>query len=123
MPITNFLSCTDVLDEFESLSPQQRYHAKTYVTDLTAVSNKTVTGMAREILPAKGNYTLNKFLTEYDRDKEQFNHERLEELQNHGETRWSQDDYIIHDDTINQKAGDFIPSVGRFYDHAEGDTV
>ena len=30
MPITNFLSCTEVLNEFESLSPTQRYHAKTY---------------------------------------------------------------------------------------------
>jgi hypothetical protein len=51
MPITNFLSCTEVLDGFESLSPTQRYHAKTYVTGLVAASNKTVTGIAREVLP------------------------------------------------------------------------
>lgn len=30
---------------------------------------------------------LNKFLTEDDRDEQQFNYERLEELQKHGETR------------------------------------
>jgi hypothetical protein len=54
MPITDFLSCTDVLDEFESLSPPQRHHAKTYVTGLVAASNKTVTGIAREVLPARG---------------------------------------------------------------------
>jgi hypothetical protein len=52
MPITNFLSCTEVLDGFESLSPAQRYHAKTYVTGLVAGRNKTVTGIAREVLPA-----------------------------------------------------------------------
>ena len=34
------------------------------------------------------------------------NHERLEELKKHGETCWSQDGYIILDDTINEKAGD-----------------
>ena len=123
MPITNFLSCTEILDGFESLSPAQHYHAKTYVTGLVAGRNKTVTGIAREVLPAKSDRTLNKFLTEYDWDKEQLNHERLEELQRHGETRWSQDGYVILDDTINQKSGDEVPGVGRFYDHAEGDTV
>jgi len=55
--------------------------------------------------------------------QQQFNHERLEELQNHGETRWSKDGYIILDDTVTEKAGDEVPGVGRFYDHAEGDTV
>ena len=123
MPITDFLSCTQVLDKFESLSPPQRRHAKTYVTGLVAASNKTVTGIAREVLPANSDRALNKFLTEYDWDEKQFNHERLEELQKHGETRWSQDGYIILDDTISEKAGDEIPGVGRFYDHAEGDTV
>jgi hypothetical protein len=123
MPITDFLSCTRILDEFESLSSPQRHHAKTYVTGLVAASNKTVTGIAREVLPANSDRALNKFLTEYDWDEEQFNHERLEKLQQHGETRWSQDGYIILDDTITEKAGDEIPGVGHFYDHAEGDTV
>ena len=101
MPITDFLSCTEVLDGFESLSPTQRYHAKTYVTGLVAASNKTVTGIAREVLPAKSDRALNKFPTEYDCDEEQLNHERLEELQRRGETRWSQDGYAILNDTIN----------------------
>ncbi len=123
MPITDFLSCTHVFDEFESLSPAHRHHAKTYATGLVAASNKTVAGIAREVLPAQGKRALNKFLTEYDWDEQQFNHERLEELQNHGETRWSKDGYIILDDTITEKAGDEVPGVGHFYDHAEGDTV
>ena len=123
MPITDFLSCTRVFDEFESLSPAQRHHAKTYATGLVAASNKTVAGIAREVLPAGDKRALNKFLTEYNWDEQQFNHERLEELQKHGETRWSKDGYIILDDTITEKAGDDVPGVGHFYDHAEGDTV
>ena len=123
MPITDFLSCTRVFDEFESLSPAQRHHAKTYVTGLVAASNKTVAGIAREVLPAQSKRALNKFLTEYNWDEQEFNHERLEELQKHGETRWSKNGYIILDDTITEKAGDEVPGVGRFYDHAEGDTV
>ena len=54
MPITDILSCTRVFDELESLSPAQRHHAETYVTGLVAASNKTVAGIAREVLPAKG---------------------------------------------------------------------
>lgn len=105
MPITNFLSCTGPLDEFESLSLHQRYHAKTYISGLVTTSNKTVTGIAGEVLLAKGKRALNKFLTEYDWNEDQFNHERLDELQKHGETRWSQDGYIILDDTITGKPG------------------
>jgi SRSO17 transposase len=123
MPITDFLSCTHAFDEFDSLSPAQRRHAKTYATGLVAASNKTVAGIAREVIPASGKRALNKFLTEYDWDEQQFNHERLEKLQKHGETRWSTNGYIILDDTITEKAGDEVPGVGRFYDHAENDTV
>ena len=87
LPITDFLSCTDPLDEFDSLSSHQIQHAKTYVTGLAAGRSKTLTGVAREDLPAGSDRALNKFLTEYDWDADQLNHERLEELQKHGETR------------------------------------
>ena len=36
LPITDFLSCTDPLDEFDSLSYHQTHHARTYVTGLAA---------------------------------------------------------------------------------------
>jgi len=123
LPITDFLSCTGPIDEFESLSSEQQHHAKTYTTGLVAVSNKTVAEIAREILPAQSKRAVNKFLTQYDWDEDQVNHERLEELQNHGETRWSQDSYIILDDSVTDKTGKELPSVGRFYDHAEGESV
>jgi len=105
MPITDLLSCVRVFDKFESLSPAQRHHAKTYATGLVA-GNKTVAGIAREVIPAKSKQALNKFLTEYDWHEQEFNHEGLEELQKHGETRWSKNGYIILDDTITEKAGD-----------------
>ena len=66
LPITDFLSCTDPLDEFDSLSYHQTHHAKTYVKGLTGGRSKTVTGIAREVFPAQGEQALNKFLTEYD---------------------------------------------------------
>jgi hypothetical protein len=74
MPITEFLPCTRVFDELKSLSPTQRHHAKTYATGLVTVGNKTVAGIAREVLPAKGKRALNKFLTECNWDGQQFNH-------------------------------------------------
>ena len=123
LPITDFLSCTDPLDEFNSLSYHQTHHAKTYVTGLAAASSKTVTGIAREVLPAQSDRALNKFLTEYDWDEKKMNHERLEELQKHGETRWSQDGYIVIDDSVNQRTGEELPGAGKFYDHTEGKPV
>ena len=97
--------------------------AKTYVTGLTAARSKTVTGIAREVLPAGSDRALNKFLTEYDWDEDQLNHERLEELQQHGETRWSQDGYIVIDDSVFQRTGKELPGAGKFYDHTEGEPV
>jgi hypothetical protein len=38
MPIAEFLSCTDLIDDFECFSYQQKHHAKTYVTGLIASS-------------------------------------------------------------------------------------
>jgi len=123
LPITNHLSCTEILDEFESLSYHQTHHAKSYVTGLAAASSKTCEGIAREVLPANSERALNKFLTEYDWDEQQLNHERLEKLQEDGETRWSQDGNIVIDDSVNQRTGEELPGVGRFYDHSEGETV
>jgi len=123
LPITDFLSCTDPLDGFDSLSYHQTQHAKTYVTGLAAASSKTVTGIAREVLPAGSDRALNKFITEYDWDEDQLNHERLEELQNHGETRWSKDGYIVIDDSVIQRTGKELPGADRFYDHSEGELV
>lgn len=70
MPITNFLSCTDDSMSSSRCHRPSNITRKTYVTGLGAVSNKTMTGIAREVLPAKSKRALNKFLTEYDWDEE-----------------------------------------------------
>ena len=123
MTIITVLMCTVSLHDFDSLSYHQTNHAKAYVTGLVAARNKTVSGIAREVLPANSERALNKFLSKYNWNENELNHERLEELQKHGETRWAQDGYIIIDDTVTEKAGDDVPGVDYFYDHAEGDTI
>jgi hypothetical protein len=60
LPITDFPSCTDPLDEFDSLSYYQTRHAKKYVTGFAAARSKTVAGIAREVLPAQGERALDK---------------------------------------------------------------
>ncbi len=45
---------------------------------LFAASNMSVAGIAREVFPARNKRALDKFLTEYDWDEQEFNHERLE---------------------------------------------
>ena len=66
LPITDILSCTDPLDEFDSLSYHQTHHAKTYVTGLAAGRSKNVTGIAREVLHAQSERAFSKFITECD---------------------------------------------------------
>jgi hypothetical protein len=98
-----------VFDELDSLSPAQLCHAQTYATGLVAASNKTVAGIARQVLPANGNRALNKFITEYDRDVDQSNRERFEE---HGETRWSKDGYIPSPTRSLRNPGTMSPESG-----------
>ncbi|HET7322703.1 MAG TPA: IS701 family transposase [Halococcus sp.] len=123
MPITDFLSCTDLIDDFGCFSYQQKHHAKTYVTGLIASGNKTVEGISKRVLQSKSERALNKFLNQYDWDEERLNRERLSALQQRNETRWSKDGVVILDDSVTHRTGDQLPNAGWFYDHAENDTV
>jgi len=123
LPITDNLSCTEPLENFTSLSHHQTQHAKSYVSGLIAASNKTIDDISRHVMPSTGERALNKFLGEYDWDEKRLNLERLAELQDHNETRWSKDGYAVIDDTFTEKTGNETPNVGRFYDHAEGDYI
>jgi hypothetical protein len=69
------------------------------------------------MLPAKSERALNKFLTEYDRDENQLNKERLELLQQTDDTRWSSEGVVIINDTFTHKTGENIPDAGKFYNH------
>jgi len=42
MPITEFLSCTDLIDEFGCFLHQQKHPAKTYVTGLIASGGRII---------------------------------------------------------------------------------
>ena len=102
LPLTSFLSCTAPIDELECFSTRQRHHAK------------TVDGISTHLLPAKSERALNKFLTEYDWDQDQLNKERLELLQQVGDTKWSSEGVVIIDDTFTHKSGEHIPNAGKF---------
>lgn len=121
MPITNFLSCTEPLEHFDSLSYHHTNHAKAYVSGLLAGTNKTIEGIANHVMPSASERALNKFLGEYDWDEDQLNLERLEELQQYPDTRWAQQGTVVIDDSFTEKTGEEIPNAGRFYDHADGD--
>jgi hypothetical protein len=89
------LSCTEPIDQLECFSTRQKHHAKTYVTGLVAGRNKTVQDISNNVLPAKSERTLNKFLTEYDWDENHLNRKRLELLQQANDTKWSSDGVVI----------------------------
>jgi hypothetical protein len=74
-------------------------------------------------LSSRGERALNNFLSEYNWDESRLNHERLDLLQKHGDNRWTQDRFVILDDSLTEKTGEDIPGVGTFFDHAEGDYV
>ncbi len=79
LPIRGF-SCTDQLDELDSLPYDRTRHVKTYLIGLAAGRSKTVTRITREVSPTQAGQALNKFITEYDWDEDHLNHERLEEV-------------------------------------------
>lgn len=122
-PLADVLSCTDFIDEFNSLSYHQRWHVKTYATGLIGSSNKTIQGIANRILPAKDERTLNNFLNDYDWDERRLNQERIDLLQAHDDTQMSKKGVVALDDTLNDKSGKQIPGADWFYDHNEGHTT
>ena len=65
MPITEFLSCTEFIEDFDCFSYQQKHHARTYLTGLIASGNKTVEGISKRVLQSKSERALNKFFNQY----------------------------------------------------------
>ena len=125
MPITEFLFCTDLIDDFECFSYHQKHHAKTYVTGLIASGNRTVEGISKRVLQSKSERTLNKLLNQYDWDEERLNRERLSVLQQRNETRWSQDGVVVLDDSVTHRTGDQLPNAGwsRYGSYATASSI
>lgn len=87
LPVNRFLSFTDPINRFTSLSYHNQRHTKLYVTGLIAATEKTIQGSSRHVMPALSERAVNKFLGEYDWEPEERNLDRLKELQHHNETR------------------------------------
>ena len=65
MPITDFLSCADLIDNIDCFSHHQKHHAKSYVTGLIAGNNKVVRDPLEMGSPFQDRTVLNNFLIQY----------------------------------------------------------
>jgi hypothetical protein len=101
------------------LSHHQLKHMARYATGLIASRTKTISGMSSTFLDGLSSVSMNRFMTEYAWDSTEVNTQRLLQLQEHNETRWSKEGFTILDDTLIEKTGKHIPYAGKFYDHAK----
>jgi DDE superfamily endonuclease len=109
------------LDQFGDLfaSEPQRRHLAEYLTGLMVAQRKTVLGIHDEFAQITDQSCLNRFLTEAPWDVEALNQRRLELLQKHPGTRYSEQGVIPIDNTLIDRDGELIPDAGWFWDHAE----
>jgi hypothetical protein len=111
----------DALDQFGDLfaSEPQRRHFAEYLTGLMVAQRKTVLGIHDEFAQTTDQSCLNRFLTEAPWGVEALNGRRLELLQKHPSTRYSEQGVIPIDNTLIDRDGELIPDAGWFWDHAE----
>jgi hypothetical protein len=111
----------EALDQFGDLfaSEPQRRHFAEYLTGLMVAQRKTVLGIHDEFAQTTDQSCLNRFLTEAPWDVEALNRRRLEFLQEHPSTRYSEQGVIPIDNTLIDRDGQLIPDAGWFWDHAE----
>jgi DDE superfamily endonuclease len=111
----------DALEQFGDLfaSEPQRRHFAEYLTGLMVAQRKTVLGIHDEFAQTTDQSCLNRFLTEAPWDVEALNRRRLELLQKHPSTRYSEQGVIPIDNTLIDRDGQLIPDAGWFWDHAE----
>lgn len=91
-------------------------HVSRYITGLITSRSKTISSMNSLFTDNLSSKSMNRFLTEYNWD---INTQRIMELQNHNETRWSKSGIAIFDDTLIHKTGKLIPHTYKFYDYSE----
>jgi hypothetical protein len=112
----------EALVEFGDLfanEPQRRHFAE-YLTGLFVAARKTVSGIQREFAHTTDQSCLNRFLHEgVAWDVERLNQRRLERLQRHPSTRYSEQGVIALDNTLIDHDGQCLADAGWFWDHAE----
>jgi len=111
----------EALEQFGDLfaSEPQRRHFAEYLTGLMVAQRKTVLGIHEEFAQTTDQSCLNRFLTEAPWGVETLNQRRLELLQRHPSTRYSDQGVIPIDNTLIDRDGELIPDAGWFWDHAE----
>jgi len=111
----------EALEQFGELfaSEPQRRHLAEYLTGLMVAQRKTVLGIHEEFAQTTDQSCLNRFLTEAPWDVLALNQRRLELLQKHPSTRYSEHGVIPIDNTLIDRDGELIPDAGWFWDHAE----
>ncbi|MDB5389278.1 MAG: transposase family protein [Planctomycetaceae bacterium] len=98
--------------------PQRRHFAE-YLTGLMVAERKSVVGISEEFAETTDQSCLNRFLTSSDWNECDLNAHRLEFLQTHPDTRYSEQGVIAIDNVLIDHSGKLIEDVGWFWDHAE----
>lgn len=98
--------------------PQRRHFAE-YLTGLYVAQRKTVSGINAQFANSRDQSCLNRFLHLETWDVQKLNQRRLDLLQQHSDTRYSEHGTIAIDNTLIDHTGKLIDDVGWFWDHAE----
>lgn len=107
-------------EAFEDLlTKPQRDHVQEYLTGIIVSENKTVKGITEHIVRSGDQSSLNRALTQAPWDEQRVNKRRIEELQEHEATAWSEEGTTLIDDTAVPKTGEKMPGAAVMYNGAE----
>lgn len=97
----------------------ERKHFGEYLTGLYIAEKKTVSGINSEFAATTDQSCLNRWLTQAPWDAEKLYEERLKDIQQDPQMRYSEEGVIPLDNTLINHEGKFIEDVGYFWDHAD----
>jgi hypothetical protein len=97
----------------------ERKHFGEYLTGLYIAEKKTVSGINSEFAATTDQSCLNRWLTQAPWDAEKLYEERLKDIQQDPQMRYSEEGTIPLDNTLIDHDGKFIEDVGYFWDHAD----
>ena len=97
----------------------ERKHFAEYLTGLMIANKKNISAINREFTVTTDQSCFNRWLTEVDWDEQTLNQQRLDWLQQHPDTRYSDHGVIAIDNVLIDHFGQWIEDAGYFWDHAE----
>ena len=98
---------------------KRRMFSFAYASGLYVAQRKTISGINAQFAHHRDQSCLNRFLHLDTWDVQALNQRRLDLLQQHGDTRYSDRGTIAMDNTLIDQSGKLIDDVGWFWDHAE----